>query len=86
MDYGTYLKKEKKIKNTQSKHYTKQKPFKGSLRYVRGTLLKKLVLGKVVKEDVYDLFPEYTNTQIEKVCSDLVAEGLIKETKKYFLL
>ncbi len=84
MDYGTYLKKEKKIKNTQSKHYIKQKPFKGSLRYVRGTLLKKLVLEKVLKENVYDLFPEYTSIQVEKVCEDLLKEGLIKETKKYF--
>ncbi len=86
MDYGAYLKKERKIKNTQSKHYIKQKPFKGSLRYVRGTLLKKLIFGKLLKEDVYDLFPDYTHTQIEKVCSDLLTEGIIKETKKYFLI
>ncbi len=86
MDYGSYLKKEKKVKNTQSVHYTKQKPFKGSLRYVRGTLLKKLVLSKVLKEDIYDLFPEYSNEEVEKVCSALLSEGLMKETKKYFIL
>jgi A/G-specific adenine glycosylase len=86
MDYGSYLKKEMKIKNSQSAHYTKQKPFKGSLRYVRGTLLKKLVLGKVLKEDVYDIFPEYGNKDVERVCDALLSEGLIKETKKYFYI
>lgn len=86
MDYGTYLKKEKKVKNTQSAHYIKQKPFKGSLRYVRGTLLKQLVTKKIEKEDVYDFFPEYTSREVEKVCADLLKEGLIKETKKYFYL
>ncbi len=86
MDYGSYLKKEKKIKNTTSAHYTKQKPFKGSLRYVRGTLLKKLVMGKVLKEDVYDMFPEYSNKEIESVCESLLKEGLMIETKKFFTL
>ncbi len=86
MDYGSFLKKEKKIKNTQSAHYTKQKPFKGSLRYVRGTLLKKLVTQKILKEDVYDMFPEYSAKDVENVCEDLVREGLMRETKKYFFL
>jgi A/G-specific adenine glycosylase len=86
MDYGSYLKKEKKIKNTQSVHYTKQKPFKGSLRYVRGTLLKKLVIDKVLKADVYNLFPTYSAKDVEKVCENLLREGLMKETKKYFFI
>lgn len=86
MDYGTYLKKEKKMKNTQSTHYTKQKPFKGSLRFVRGTLLKKLLIKKIEKSSVYDIFPDYTSAQIEKVCLDLLQEGLIKETKKFFFI
>lgn len=86
MDYGSYLKKEKKIKNTQSAHYTKQKPFKGSLRYVRGTLLKQLVIKKIEKSSVYDMFPEYTSREVEKVCADLLKEKLIKETKVYFYI
>ena len=43
MDYGTYLKKEKKVKNSQSAHYVKQKKFKGSRRFVRGGIVKLLV-------------------------------------------
>ncbi len=86
MDYGTYLKKELKVKNTQSKHYTKQKPFKGSMRYVRGTLLKTLIKGKIKKEDVYDLFPEYTLVEVEKACTALIKEGLIQESLLYFSL
>ncbi len=41
MDYGSHLPKVTKHNaNTQSKHYTKQKPFEGSVRKVRGLILK----------------------------------------------
>jgi A/G-specific adenine glycosylase len=42
MDYGTHLKAT--IGNTakQSKHFTKQSKFAGSLRQVRGSILKQL--------------------------------------------
>lgn len=39
MDYGTEFKKEHKNMNSRSKHYVKQKPFKGSLRELRGRIL-----------------------------------------------
>lgn len=86
MDYGSYLKKEKKIKNIQSASYTKQKPFKGSLRYVRGQILKNLLIKKIKKEEIYNLFPEYTSEQVETVCENLLKENLIQENKNYFFL
>jgi A/G-specific adenine glycosylase len=86
MDYGSYLKKELKIKNTQSKTYTKQKPFKGSLRFVRGTLLKMLLEKKILKSAIYSHFPDYTKEQIDLVCENLIKEKIIKETAKYYLL
>lgn len=86
MDYGSYLKKEKKIKNTQSASYIKQKPFKSSLRYVRGQILKRLLVKKIKKEEVYDLFPEYTSKQVETVCNSLLKESLMQENRNYFFL
>jgi A/G-specific adenine glycosylase len=46
MDYGAQLPKvTKRNSNTQSKHYTKQSTFKGSLRELRGTLIRKISEG-----------------------------------------
>lgn len=42
MDYGTRLKKSGVRNNHKSAHYTKQAKFKGSLREVRGAILKEL--------------------------------------------
>lgn len=42
MDYGAHLKRTEGNQNMRSKHYTKQTPFKGSNRYVRGKVLKLL--------------------------------------------
>lgn len=45
MDYGSYLKKTAGGRLTSSKHYVKQSPLKGSVREMRGRILKALVDG-----------------------------------------
>lgn len=45
MDYGAMLKGQGIRLNAKSKHYTKQKPFKGSDREVRGAILRSLAGG-----------------------------------------
>lgn len=42
MDYGTYLKRIGAGRNSQSSHYKKQAPLKGSIREIRGQILKYL--------------------------------------------
>ena len=42
MDYGAYLKKTMPNPSRKSTHHTKQKPFKGSNRQIRGVLLRTL--------------------------------------------
>ena len=42
MDYGATLKKKIKNPSRKSAHHTKQAPFKGSFREVRGIILKEL--------------------------------------------
>ncbi len=42
MDYGTYLKRNGVGQNNKSKQYKKQAPLKGSIREVRGQILKEL--------------------------------------------
>jgi A/G-specific adenine glycosylase len=42
MDYGTYLKKTHGNPNLRSRHYAKQSRFEGSVRQVRGEILRRL--------------------------------------------
>jgi A/G-specific adenine glycosylase len=50
MDYGAHLKKQGVRLNPQSAHYARQSRFEGSLRQVRGAILKKLLHGGDIRE------------------------------------
>lgn len=52
MDYGTHLKKTAGGRLASSKHYVKQSPLKGSLREMRGRILKALVEGTSSEADL----------------------------------
>jgi A/G-specific adenine glycosylase len=86
MDYGTYLKKEKKIKNSQSIHYVKQSTFAGSRRFVRGGIVKHLTQKPLSVNDITLLFPKYEKEVLVSVCEDLKREGIIKEKNKTIFL
>lgn len=45
MDYGSYLKRQGAGRVTQSKHYKKQSALKGSVREIRGQIIKQLTFG-----------------------------------------
>lgn len=45
MDYGTFLKKQGLGRNNASKHYKKQSKFEGSVREMRGAILRALTKG-----------------------------------------
>src|SRR3989344_3976492 len=51
MDYGAYLKKSGVRNNSRSAHYAKQSKFEGSLRQVRGAILRQLSEGKQPRGD-----------------------------------
>ncbi len=71
MDYGTHLKAKGVRINHKRKGYKKQKPFEGSLRQVRGAVLRALVAGKTVGS------LRYEERQVHKAVADLTKEGLI---------
>ena len=72
MDYGTHLKASGVRVNARSKHYTKQSKFEGSLRQVRGVILKahtgkeSLKMVRETYKDAYD-----------KAFASLLKDGLI---------
>lgn len=60
MDYGSILAKTENV-NRKSKHYTKQSQFEGSIRQVRGKILKLLLNHKKLSID--ELKKEVNNTE-----------------------
>jgi len=62
MDYGTHLKEKHGNQNVRSAHYTKQKPFVGSVRHMRGELLRRALAGTLWAAD----FPPPIVAQMKK--------------------
>lgn len=75
MDYGAYLKKNGVRNNHKSAHYTKQPKFEGSLRQVRGAVLRTLTAGK------QPTTLSFENERLEKALAGLARDGLIRKTR-----
>jgi A/G-specific adenine glycosylase len=79
MDYGSMLKRDVVNPNRRSAHYTKQSPFNGSDRRIRGivlrTLLKKTYATEkeLLREAVID------QSRLMGILGKMAEEGLIKE-------
>lgn len=86
MDYGAMLKQLHGNPNKNSKHYTKQKPFKGSIREVRGALLRALLShSDATKDKLQDLIAK-EDEYVSKALAGLVEEGMvIRQGNKYRL-
>jgi len=78
MDYGSFLKKQGAGSIDKSKHYKKQSPLKGSLREVRGLILKQLA-NEAVSETVLRLSMP-NDERFERALAALKQEGLIQQT------
>jgi A/G-specific adenine glycosylase len=76
MDYGSYLKSTAGNAAKASKSYTKQSRFQGSMRQLRGRVLKLLTDGQMAKAD---LFLELGDERSEPVIAGLVQEGIVRE-------
>lgn len=76
MDYGSYLKRQGVKLNQHSKHYTKQSKFEGSLRQLRGAILKQLLLSPTTAAQLQKRSGR-AMSEVEKALSQLQQEGLI---------
>ena len=74
MDYGTHLKATVGNRSRQSRHYTRQSPFAGSQRQVRGQVLRALASGQQSYEQLATSIPD---TRLAAVLDDLRSEKLI---------
>lgn len=78
MDYGAFLKKQGAGQLNRSKHYKKQAPLKGSLREIRGLIVKALARGDLKKEELIMHIPQ--DERFERALADLMAEKLVALT------
>lgn len=79
MDYGAWLKKNGAGRLVQSKHYKKQPPLKGSVREVRGQIVRTLASGDRTMEELKNeiVFDERFGSALE----GLLRDGLVMRTE-----
>lgn len=77
MDYGTYLKKNRQGVIQQSSHYKKQAPLKGSLREMRGRIVR--VLGQNELDDMQLRTAVSYDERYDLALSALQKEGLVEK-------
>lgn len=80
MDYGAWLKKNGAGRITQSKHYKKQSPLKGSVRELRGLIVKQLASSDIPMVELKNTYLDDERFTI--ALSGLMADGLVTETNK----
>jgi A/G-specific adenine glycosylase len=78
MDYGSFLKKQGVGRNAKSSHYKKQAPLRGSLREVRGLILKALSGNEYSIDALREQMP--SDERFEIALMALQNEGLIVQT------
>jgi len=75
MDYGSFLKKQGVGRIAKSAHYKKQAPLKGSLREVRGLILKSLSTGAFEEAVLKKHLPDDERFAI--ALAALIKEGMV---------
>jgi A/G-specific adenine glycosylase len=75
MDYGTYLKKMGSGRLDTSKHYKKQSKLKGSVREVRGEIIRVLADSPLSKDGLIEAVK--ADDRFEKAFAGLLKDGLI---------
>jgi A/G-specific adenine glycosylase len=86
MDLGSVLKKMVPNPNRRSVHYSKQSPFEGSDREIRGTIIRQLLAEPGMSEkQLLDIRIE-DSARIKKILAALISEGFIVMQKNRFFL
>ena len=87
MDYGVMLKKRYPQVTRKSAHYTKQKPFQGSNRQIRGLILKELVAHPRLSCQQLTTTLDKQPDKIQHNLRQLEKEGMIAEKNgKYAIM
>jgi A/G-specific adenine glycosylase len=85
MDYGAYIKSKRVRMNARVKGYAPQKPLRGSLREVRGAILKILSEKSATKHMLEKLFPT-RKEEVGRALSALLGEKMIEGARGSYTL
>jgi len=77
MDYGSYLKSTSGARLNQSKHYKKQAPLKGSVREVRGQIIRKLTITPLSENDLREELN--ADERFDAALEGLMDDGLVQK-------
>jgi A/G-specific adenine glycosylase len=86
MDLGSALKKTVPNPNRRSVHYSKQSPFEGSDREIRGTIIRMLLSEPGMNEKQLLTIRTDDPARIKKILTALMSEGFIVKQKNRFFL
>jgi A/G-specific adenine glycosylase len=78
MDYGASLKRSGAARLKQSKHYKKQSPLKGSVREVRGEIIRLLASKDYQLEEIEKRFEG--DQRLQPALRGLIDDGLVQQT------
>jgi A/G-specific adenine glycosylase len=86
MDYGAMLKERQPNPSRRSAHYTRQSPFEGSRRQVRGKILKAVVAHPGISEAALVKEINRKEEMVRHVLEQLRKEGFIgKKGRRFFI-
>jgi A/G-specific adenine glycosylase len=86
MDLGSSLKKVVVNPNRRSAHYTKQPPFEGSDRKIRGMIIHMILeREKIEEKDFFGILRD-DPARIKKILSALVSEGFLFQDCNHFFI
>lgn len=74
MDYGAFLKQNGNARLSQSKHYKKQSKFAGSMREIRGKILRELLIAPSTRSRLNDVLKD---KRVNEIIDQLGKEGLL---------
>lgn len=75
MDYGSFLKRKGAGANNKSRHYKKQPPLKGSIREVRGAIVRALAVNDMSEEGLKAVVG--ADERFEPALQGLLRDGLV---------
>ncbi len=84
MDYGSYLKRQGVGRNDKSHHYKKQSALKGSVREVRGAILR--VLASESLDETGLRRATFNDERFEPALQGVIRDGLVLESKGQYRL
>lgn len=83
MDFGTHIKQQVGNVSKNSKHYTKQSKFEGSIRQLRGSIIRQLTISPSTKSQLANIIKD---ERLEDVLGSLEEEGLIRYQEDVYSL